>query len=103
MQATAVVVVIGAGAIGCSTAYHLAKIGITNVAIVEMNQVGSGSSGKSASMLTVHLSDELSVRMAKYSYTKLMQFEEEMGTTIGFKKIGYLALATPEISEYLVK
>ncbi|MBC8263502.1 MAG: FAD-binding oxidoreductase [Anaerolineales bacterium] len=45
IQATADVVIIGAGVIGCSTAYHLARMGITDVAVVEMDQVGSGSSG----------------------------------------------------------
>jgi glycine/D-amino acid oxidase-like deaminating enzyme len=52
VQSTADVVIIGAGVIGCSTAYHLARVGITDVLVVEMDQVGSGSSGKSASMLS---------------------------------------------------
>ena len=41
MKNTAEVVIIGAGVIGCSTAYHLAKMGITDVAILEMEQVGA--------------------------------------------------------------
>ena len=48
---TADVVVIGAGVVGCSTAYHLARADIAKVAVVEMGEVGSGSSSKSASTL----------------------------------------------------
>ncbi len=102
MKNTADVVIIGSGVIGCSTAYHLAGMGITDVAIVEMDQVGSGSSGKSASMLSLQFChDALSVRMAKYSYAKYMQFEEELGVSIDFKRIGWLSLATRESADSL--
>jgi glycine/D-amino acid oxidase-like deaminating enzyme len=99
---TAEVVIIGAGVIGCSTAYHLARMGITDIAVVEMGQVGSGSSGKSASMLSLQFChDEMSVRMAKYSYGKYMQFEEEIGAPIDFKRNGWLSLATQESAHTL--
>ena len=61
MKSTADVVIIGAGVIGCSTAYHLAARGIADVAVVEMGQVGSGSTSKSAAMLSLQFChDELS-------------------------------------------
>ena len=104
VQATADAVIIGAGVIGCSTAYHLARMGITDVAVVEMDQVGSGSSSKSASMLSLQFChDELTVRLAKYSYARYMQFEEELGVPIDFKRIGWLSLATQESSEHLLR
>ena len=97
MPATADVVIIGAGVIGCSTAYHLACLGISDVVVLEMNQVGSGSSGKSASMLSLQARpDELSVRMALQSYARYMQFEEEVGVPVDFRKTGWLSLATEE-------
>jgi sarcosine oxidase subunit beta len=102
MQDTADVVIIGAGVIGCSTAYHLARMGITDVVVVEMDQVGSGSSGKSASMLSLQFgTDELSTRMAQYSYARYMQFEGEIGVPIDFKKIGWVSLATQESAGHL--
>jgi glycine/D-amino acid oxidase-like deaminating enzyme len=95
MQATANVVIIGAGVIGCSTAYNLVRSGIRDVAVVEMGQVGSGTSSKSAAMLSMQFNqDELSVRMAKYSYERYMAFEEELGVPIDFHKIGWLYVAT---------
>ncbi len=102
MSSTADVVIIGAGVIGCSTAYHLTRLGIKNVAVVEMGEVGSGSSGKSASMLSLQFYyDDLILRMAKFSYGKYMQFEEEMGVPIDFKRTGWLSLATAENAERL--
>jgi glycine/D-amino acid oxidase-like deaminating enzyme len=102
MKTTTDVVIIGAGVIGCSTAYHLAQKGMKDVAVVEMDQVGSGSSGKSASMLSLqYCEDELTIQMTKYSYAKYMQFEGEMGVPIDFKKIGWLSLATIESAESL--
>jgi sarcosine oxidase subunit beta len=63
MHSTADVVIIGAGVIGCSTAYHLALMGIRDVLVVEMDQVGSGSSGKSASVLSLqYCEDELTIK-----------------------------------------
>jgi sarcosine oxidase subunit beta len=102
MVLTADVVIIGAGVIGCSTAYHLARMGVRDVAIVEMGEVGGGSSGKSASMLSLQFNyDELILPMAKYSYGKYMQFEEEIGVPIDFKRNGWLSLATAESAEKL--
>ncbi len=95
MHLSADVVIIGAGVIGCSTAYHLVKSGIRDVIVVEMGQVGSGTSSKSAAMLSMQFNqDELSVRMAKYSYERYMAFEEELGVPIDFHKIGWLYVAT---------
>jgi glycine/D-amino acid oxidase-like deaminating enzyme len=95
MHSTAEVVIIGAGVIGCSTAYHLANMGIKDVAVVEMDQVGSGSSGKSASMLSLqYCEDEITIQMTKYSYDKYMQFEGDMGVPIDFKKIGWISVAS---------
>ena len=37
------VVVIGGGSIGCSTLYHLAKMGVTNAVLVERDQLTSGT------------------------------------------------------------
>lgn len=102
MKSKADVVVIGAGVIGCSTAYHLAKMGIRDVVVVEMDQVGSGTSSKSASMLSLQFgSNELIARMAKYSYSRYMNFKHEFGVSPDFKKTGRITLATQESAQEL--
>jgi sarcosine oxidase subunit beta len=101
MKPFADVVIIGAGVIGCSIAYHLAKMGITNVAVVEMDQVGAGTSSKSASMLSMQFGrDPILARMAQYSYKRYMGFEQELGATIDFRKTGWISVASgPEAEE----
>ena len=94
MKSSADVVIIGAGVIGCSTAYHLTKMGITDIAILEMEQVGAGTSSKSASMLSLQFgSDALLARMAKYSYQRYMDFEAELSAPIDFRKTGWISVA----------
>ncbi len=95
MHQSADVVIIGAGVIGGSTAYHLARLGVTNTVIVEMGQPGSGSSSKSASMLSLQFSaDELGARMAQLAYARYMQFEQEIGVPIDFQRSGWLSVGT---------
>lgn len=102
MQATADVVVIGGGVIGCSTAYSLAKAGVGDVALLEKAVVGAGSSSKSAAMLSLQFcQDALTLEMAKQSYAAYMHFEEVMGTPIDFHRIGWLYVATEESAEAL--
>ena len=102
MSTTADVVIIGAGTIGSSTAYHLARQGLKNVVVVEMGRAGSGTSSKSASMLSLQFGhDELMVKMAQAAYERFMQFEEEFGAPIDFKRIGLLALATEASAGHL--
>jgi len=97
MQPSADVVIIGAGVIGASTAYHLAQQGVTDVVIVEMGQPGSGSTSKSASMLSLQFSaDELGARLAQLAYARYMQFEQEIGVPIDFHRTGWLSVATAE-------
>lgn len=103
MQQSADVVIIGAGVIGASTAYHLAQQGVTDVVIVEMGQPGSGSTSKSASMLSLQFSaDELGARLAQRAYAAYMQFEQEIGVPIDFRRTGWLSVATAEAAPALL-
>ncbi len=88
------VVIIGAGVIGCSTAYHLARAGLTDVLLLEMATPGSGSSSKSASMLSLQFGgDPLLAHMARYAYDRYMEFEQELETPIDFRPSGWLTVA----------
>lgn len=103
MDLIADVVVIGAGAVGSSTAYHLAKAGVKSIILLDMGKAGSGTSGKSASIFTLQLSSLLNIQMGIYSYHRLMGFEEEFDINIDFKKTGFLSLATEETVPLLLK
>ncbi len=94
MKPTADVVIIGGGIQGTSVAYHLAKQRIHNVVLVEADIIGSGSSGRSAAMILLQMSRELTIRLSQESFKEYLHFEEEFGADIGYKPIGYLNLAT---------
>jgi sarcosine oxidase, subunit beta len=90
------VVVVGAGVIGCSIAYHLTAAGF-KTALVDREQVGAGAS--SANFGMVQRNDvELNhtIPMVKASYTRYDQLEEELGMSIGFRRIATLRLLSSE-------
>ncbi len=95
MRTTAQVVIIGGGIQGVSLAYYLARRGLTDVVLLEMEMLGSGSSGQSASVIGHAFQNEQCLPLTRLSYDLLMDFAEETGTSPDFEPIGCLALAGP--------
>ena len=93
---TAEVVVIGGGAMGASTAWHLAELGITDVVLLERDALGAGSTSKSAGGVRAQFADELNVKIALRSIAEFERFEEQVGADIGFQQAGYLFLLDAE-------
>lgn len=93
MRRSADVVVIGAGIQGLSAAYHLARIGVRHVVVLEKEFIGAGSSGRSASMLILHEDNEQKIRLSQYSFERYAAFEEELGADPEYRPIGCLSLA----------
>ena len=83
---------IGGGATGTSVAYHLTELGITDVVLVERNELGSGSTSKSAGGIRAQFADELNIQIALRSIEEFEQFEERLGVDIGYHQVGYLFL-----------
>ncbi len=86
-------VVIGAGALGCSTAYHLQKLGLKRVALVEKHSVASQTSRRAAGLtgqarLTEHLT-----RLSMHSISKILRFTEETGEPLEIHQSGSLKIA----------
>lgn len=93
MKKTADVVIVGGGIQGISLAYHLAKRGIVDVCLVEMNTLGSGSSGRSAAIVGSAFQSEHCLPLTERSFAALLRFEEELGVDPGYDPIGYLLLS----------
>jgi len=87
---TADVVIIGAGLMGCSTAYELAKRGVKRIVILEKNFIGSGATGQSSGVLRGHYSYELLTRMAAQSLETFRHAKEILGNEVGYQPVGYL-------------
>ena len=53
LPAKADVVILGGGIMGTSIAFHLAEAGVRNIVLIERNSLGSGSSAKSDSSISI--------------------------------------------------
>jgi sarcosine oxidase subunit beta len=84
--------VIGGGALGAATAFHLRRLGVEDVVLVEREVLASGSTSKSAGGIRAQFADELNIRIALRS---LQEFEA-MGDEIAFRQHGYLFLLDSE-------
>jgi glycine/D-amino acid oxidase-like deaminating enzyme len=90
---TAQVVIIGAGVMGASIAYHLAARGCTDVLILEKEATEiSGTTARSVAGVRHQFSAEVNVRLSLYSIERLKHFTEEIGGHAELKQVGYLFL-----------
>jgi sarcosine oxidase, subunit beta len=103
MKNTGEVVIIGGGVIGLSIAYHLAKRGVTNIVVLEKeDMVGTGSTGRCAGGFRHQFSTEVNIRLSLLSVSKLEGFAEELQQPIDFHQDGYLfLLRKPELESFL--
>lgn len=97
MPQTAEVVVVGAGIVGASIAWHLTRRGCREVLLVEreMHQ-GLGSTGKSMGGVRAQFATDVNIRMSLYSIPFFARFEEEVGHPSGYQAHGYLFMATSD-------
>ncbi|MCL4500190.1 MAG: FAD-binding oxidoreductase [Chloroflexi bacterium] len=101
MRSQADAVIIGGGIIGTSVAYHLAKAGMRDITLVEMDMVGSGSSGKSAAMIQLQMTSAALIQLSRESFKEYLSFGDEFGVDCGYKATGFLNLATSDIADTL--
>jgi sarcosine oxidase subunit beta len=94
---SAEVVVVGAGVVGASVAYHLAAGGCGSVLVLERDrEAGRGSTGRATGGFRAQFGSEINVRLSLLSREKLLRFEDELGVDPGYRPCGYLFLADDE-------
>jgi len=86
-------VVIGGGIIGCSVAYHLAKLGWQDVILLERKRLTSGTTWHAAGLIGQLRSSSTLTKIAKYSANLMAELEAETGVVTGFRQNGSLSLA----------
>ena len=86
-------VIIGGGIIGCSTAYHLAKLGWRDVVLLERNKLTSGSTWHAAGLVGQLRTSANITQLLKYSVELYARLEQETGQATGWKMNGGLRLA----------
>lgn len=95
-QSSADVVIVGGGVVGCSIAYHLTKIGITDVVLCERKQLTSGTTWHAAGLIGQLRPNKNMTELAKYTADLLFDLEKETGQSTGFKQNGSLHTALTE-------
>jgi sarcosine oxidase subunit beta len=95
MKSKAEVVIVGGGMIGSSIAFHLAKLGMKDVVVLEKSMfIGAGATSKGAGGVRAQFSSEINIKMSLLSENLLENFEEETGEEGIFDQCGYLFLVT---------
>jgi sarcosine oxidase subunit beta len=85
------VVIVGGGAVGLSTAWHLVGRGITDVTVLEATDLAAGSSSRSAGFVECQYVDPLDIELRARSMHVFRRLQRDHGLEI--KEIGYLRLA----------
>ena len=84
------VVIVGGGIMGTSTAYQLARAGVTDVTVLESGELGGGSSAKPLGGVRALFSDAANIALGSRSLEAFRRFDTEMGVDIGLQQVGYL-------------
>jgi heterotetrameric sarcosine oxidase gamma subunit len=91
------VVVIGGGVVGTSVAYHLAKLGWTDLVLLEQGRLSSGTTWHAAGLVGQLRSTQSGTRLVQYSAALYEGLEAETGLSAGFKRCGGVTVArTPD-------
>ena len=96
------VVIIGGGISGCSVAYHLAKLGWTEIVLLERKKLTSGTTWHAAGLVGQLRASQNMTRLAKYSADLYRTLESETGLATGLRQCGSITVAlTTERQEEL--
>lgn len=87
------VVIIGGGVVGCSIAYHLTKLGIREVVLLERKQLSCGTTWHAAGLVGQLRATRNLTELAKYTTDLLFRLEQETGQGTGFKQNGSISVA----------
>ena len=91
------IVIVGGGIVGCSTAYHLAKLGETDSLLLEQGALTCGTTWHAAGLVGQMRPNRNMTRMSKYGIELYASLEAETGLATGWKQCGSVNVAgTPE-------
>lgn len=93
---TAPIVIVGGGIVGSSVAYHLGKMGVRDVVLLERGRLTCGSTWHAAGLIMQTRLTHTATQLAKYNVELYSTLEAETGVSTGFKQNGTLGVARTE-------
>ncbi|MBO0846415.1 MAG: FAD-dependent oxidoreductase [Nocardioides sp.] len=87
------VVVVGGGVIGCSVAYHLTRLGWTDVLLLEQGRLSGGTTWHAAGLVGPLRATEAGTRLVQYSAELYASLEGETGLATGYRNVGGVIVA----------
>jgi sarcosine oxidase subunit beta len=100
---TADFIIVGAGVMGASIAFHLARRNAGRIAVVDKEHAGSGGSGRSSALVRMHYSFPAEVQLALISLKVFEHWREIVGEPGEFRKTGFVRIVHPREIELLKK
>ena len=94
LPARARVVIVGGGVIGCSVAYHLTKLGWSDIVLLERKTLTSGTTWHAAGLVGQLRQSMNMTKLARYTAELYRGLEAETGQATGYRQCGSVSLAT---------
>jgi sarcosine oxidase, subunit beta len=98
---TADIVVLGAGVMGTSIAFHLAKRKAGRIVVLDKDHVGRGGSGRSSALVRMHYTFPPEVQLALVSLGMFQRWQEYVGAPGDFRQTGFVRIVHPDDTEKL--
>jgi glycine/D-amino acid oxidase-like deaminating enzyme len=96
LPSRAQVVVVGGGVIGCSVAYHLTRLGVSDVLLLEQGRLSGGTTWHAAGLVGPLRATEAGTRLVQYSAELYATLEAETGLATGYRNVGGVIVARTE-------
>lgn len=90
------VVIVGGGAVGTSVAYHLTKMGLSDVVLLEQGRLSCGTTWHAAGLVGQLRASQSLTRLVQYSTQLYAELEAETGLSAGYKQCGGVTVARTE-------
>src|SRR4051794_6600158 len=96
LPSRAEIVIVGGGVIGASVAYHLTKLGKTDVLLLEQGHLSGGTTWHAAGLVGPLRASESGTRLVQYSAELYASLEAETGLSTGYRNVGGVIVARTE-------
>jgi sarcosine oxidase, subunit beta len=101
MPGTAEAIIIGAGVMGASLAFHLTRAGLKFVTVLDKTGLCGGMTAKSGALVRMHYTNEPEARMAYAALRYFQHWRDIVGGDCGFTQTGFIMTVTPDNADRL--